>query len=246
MTRVKRFFIDQGIPQDGVIKVHGDELHHMIHVLRLRVGETVEIFDGSGNGYLAEITSIQKGSAELCVKESIQRSSESPLNIILLQSVFKMDKMELMIQKATELGVFQIVPILSMHSVIKKEAVAKRTVRWQKIATEASKQSGRLQTPQIMKPLEFESIPDLKEEDFGILLHASDQSRTLSEFREAMRGKKIVIAIGPEGGWDQKEVALAIRKGFVPVTLGPRTLRSETSGIVMLGLIQFLVGDMDR
>lgn len=152
--------------------------------------------------------------------------------------------MELVIQKATELGVSQIIPILSLHSVIKKDAITKKISRWQKIATEASKQSGRLKTPQIMKPLNFDQIPDIKEGDFGILLHRSDQSKKLSDIKEVIHGEKIFIAIGPEGGWNPEEAKAAEKKGFIPVVLGPRTLRSETAGIIILALVQFLVGDM--
>jgi 16S rRNA (uracil1498-N3)-methyltransferase len=246
MTRIKRFFIEQGIRDRENIRVQGNELHHMIHVLRLQVGEMVEVFDGSGKAYLAEISDIQRKSACLRIKESLDRRSESFLTITLLQSSLKMDRMEWIIQKTTELGVFEIQPIASLRSVIQKDAMEKRRKRWQRIANEAAKQSTRLQSPRILDPLDFEKVPDLKPGEFGILLHSSESSRTLSQIGEELDEKKILIMVGPEGGWDPLEVALAQRKGFVPVSLGPRILRSETAGIVAVALIQFLAGDMDH
>lgn len=244
MTRIKRFFIDQAIHGREDIRVQGEELHHMIHVLRLGVGEVVEIFNGSGKAYLAEISDIQKNSASLRIKKSLNRRSESSLTITLLQSSLKTGRMEWVIQKTTELGVSEIQPLVSLRSVIKKEALEKKRNRWQRIAREAAKQSARLRSPTMMNPLVFEMIPDLKPEEYGILLHNSESSRRLDQVGGELGGKKILIAVGPEGGWDSKEVALAEKKGFVPISLGPRILRSETAGIVAVALVQFIAGDM--
>ncbi len=246
MARIKRFFIEQGISDREVIRVQGDELHHMIHVLRLRVGEMVEIFNGSGEAHLAEISDIQEKSAGLRIIETADRRSESPLTIILLPSALKMDKMEWVIQKSTELGVFEIQPIISLRSVIRKDVMGKKIKRWQRIANEAAKQSARLQSPKILEPLDFKKIPQLKKGEFGILLHSSGSSQTIDQIMGEMETKKVLIAVGPEGGWEAQEVALAQRKGFVPVLLGPRILRSETAGIVVVALIQFLIGDMGQ
>lgn len=246
MKRVKRFFLPREIGQKSAIRIQGDELHHMIHVLRSKEGEMVEIFDDSGRGYLAEIKNIQKKFAELYIIRAIERPSESPLRIVLLPSVIKRDKMELIIQKATELGTSEIIPLMAQRSIIKKEVAGRWVERWQKIAIEASKQSGRLRTPQIKKPLDFDRLPALKEGEVGLILHFSQESRRLGDIQIREDEKAIVILIGPEGGWDEREVTMARKKGFIPVTVGPRTLRSETSAIIIVALVQFLIGDLDE
>ena len=242
-----RFHVPQPQIEKGMLKIEGDEVKHIRKVLRLRAGDEITVFDGLGKEF--EGTIVEEGPSSVMVKIQNIFSSrgDSPLEVTLAQSLLKGEKMDYLIQKATELGVKEIIPFFSSRSVplLEKTSRLKRHHRWGKIAIEASKQCGRGVVPKI------ESL-----QDYSAMLHTASTSglRLILWEREGIRLKevlersrektKIFSIIGPEGGFSQDEVDEAKRAGFLPVTLGRRILRAETASLCFLGILQYEWGDM--
>jgi len=223
------------------------EIRHITRVLRLGPDDKVTLFDGEGNEYGARIDSLSPGKISfVLLQEPARASGESPLRIILGAALLKPGKFDWLLQKATELGTAEIVPFYSARVVPRWEETrtAARQNRWEKIVAEAAKQCGRARVPRIHKPDSFEATL-LK--DFGgagkIFLWEREETERLSGALEgASRG--VVALVGPEGGFSDPEAELARRAGFRPVGLGPRVLRAETAGVLIVGLLQFLLGDL--
>lgn len=244
-----RFFFK---PQDKVgtkIKLSGSDVSHISTVLRLGNGEMIELCDGEGNDYLACIESIEGG--ELVADAKFVRSSyaETSIDVTLYQSISKGEKMDEIIQKCVELGVRRIVPLISKRTVVKinnLQEARKKTERWTKIAKEAAKQSGRGILPCVELPLSYCEALHNKGQALGIV--ASEHERIISledVLKERNEFKRsIAILAGPEGGWEQNELKAAQECGFIPFTLGPRILRTETAGMTIVSIIMFLAGEM--
>ncbi|HXX33552.1 MAG TPA: 16S rRNA (uracil(1498)-N(3))-methyltransferase [Thermodesulfobacteriota bacterium] len=242
-----RFYIPQPHIENGLLRIEGEEVRHIRKVLRLKAGDEVLVFDGLGKEF--EGTIVEEGSSSVMVR--IQRmlspKGDSPLEVTLAQSLLKGEKMDYLIQKATELGVKEIVPFFSSRSVplLEKSRSLKRRHRWEKIAVEASKQCGRGVVPKI-EPLQ----------DYSDVLHAAstDHLRLILWEREGIKlkemlggskeRKKIFFVIGPEGGFSRDEIEKAERAGFVAVSLGRRILRAETASLCFLSILQYEWGDI--
>ena len=239
------FFADSSAIGEKEIIIRGSDLNHMKNVLRLQIGEQVCIHEEStGKEYRCEIAGYEKDVAHLHIMWVEEANRELPSKIYLFQGLPKGDKMELIIQKAVELGVYEIIPVATKRAVVKldaKKAEAKQK-RWQSIAESAAKQAGRALIPQIATCISFEKalrmcngldaalIPYEKAEG---MQHARDQVR-------ALHGKhSIGIFIGPEGGFEESEIEAARGAGAVPITLGHRILRTETAGLTMLSILMF-------
>ncbi|WP_051533874.1 16S rRNA (uracil(1498)-N(3))-methyltransferase [Desulfitibacter alkalitolerans] len=231
------------------LEILGEEAHHIANVLRLKEGSLVGLFDGFGYkaaGILLDVTN-ERVLVELTHDKVA--NTEPPVEITLYQSLPKKDKLELIIQKATELGVKNIVPIITKRTIvhIDNEKAKKKVERWNKIAQEACKQSGRAYVPQISEPISFKAmLSEIKAEINIIPYEAEDKKglkQVLRSFKESMP-KSIGIFIGPEGGWDKDEVQMAVNHGIIPVTLGPRILRTETASLAVLTMILYELGDL--
>ncbi|MCL5022848.1 MAG: 16S rRNA (uracil(1498)-N(3))-methyltransferase [Nitrospirae bacterium] len=231
----------------GIIRITGEKARYLATVLRTRPGDDLEILDGKGHAYAAKVASLSKKEIVAEVKGMAAHDTESPLSLALLQGLLKGEKMEIVIQKATELGVGEIVPAITERSQVRE---TRKTSRWEKVAEDAARQCGRTTIPRIHKPLPF---PDIF---FGPALPFFHESKGLLFWEEgglplkAVRKRlgedcrNLVLAVGPEGGFTREEVALAESRGFLTASLGSRILRAETAAITAIALMQFLLGDI--
>ncbi|WP_298633174.1 16S rRNA (uracil(1498)-N(3))-methyltransferase [uncultured Umboniibacter sp.] len=218
--------------------------HHLLKVLRAKPGQAVEIFNGSGEfvrGSLAEQSS--KKTAVIAVTESGTSSTESPLEITLCIAISKGDRFDYALQKATELGVSRIIPMIAERSEfkLKDERLEKKLLSWQGIVDAAAEQCGRFHSPMVESPLTTALlIPSLGSNfDLKLVLH----HRSVSKLQEELSVKNAVLLIGPEGGLSENEIILAEASGFKSVLFGPRVLRTETAPIVALTILQQFYGD---
>ncbi len=220
-----RFHTNAPLAAGFSIPLEGDELRHA-HVLRLRAGEPVEVFDSRGHAFAATVeeslTSVRLGQ-EL-------PSREPALTIDLAMSVINLDKFELVLQKATELGASSITPLLTDRMEVRIERLRGKTDRWQKILFEAVKQCGRAIIPTLHEPMTFEAA--MKREGTKIVYDADEHSSAVEGPLDS-----VALFIGPEGGFSPRELALAREQGAFFATLGPRRLRAETAAIVALALV---------
>lgn len=241
-----RFYADEGGIVDGFVRLNAEDAHHAQRVLRMRVGEAAHIFCNE-HRYAAEITSMDDGVTLRILQEL--PSTEAALRITLYQGLPKADKMELIVQKAVELGACRVVPVAMGRCVVQLNAKdgAKKQERWQKIAREACKQSGRCVMMPVDAPISFkELLRRLPEHAASIVPWEDAQGCSLAGFhRENPTVQDIAIVIGPEGGISAEEVAQMKQAACRPVTLGPRILRTETAGLAAISALLCLYGDME-
>lgn len=243
-----RFFVEDKNIFDEKILIEGEDVIHISKVLRLCKGEKILVSNKRGNEYLCKIDELNKKEVICVILECIGNETESPLEIILFQGLPKAQKMDLIIQKCVELGITKIQPVISERVVIKVEYkdISNKIDRWNRISMEAAKQSNRGIIPIVAEPVKInEAIDELKKMDLPIVPYEKEKARglkdTLLEFKNA---KKIGIFIGPEGGFSETEINMCIENNIIPVTLGPRILRTETAGFSALSIIQYEIGDM--
>ncbi|HEX2059470.1 MAG TPA: RsmE family RNA methyltransferase [Thermoanaerobaculia bacterium] len=217
------------------ITVTGDEHHHAARVVRVRVGEEVEVFDREGNAARATVQAIERDQLVLSAGETLP-SRESPLTIHLAMAIIQLEKFELVLQKATELGVRTFIPLVTEHVELRRERYSGKTERWNKIVFEAVKQCGRAVIPTIEPPAEFADV--LAREGTKILFDADAGGGSMSSLQE------VTILIGPEGGWSAGELDLARERGVHIERLGPRRLRAETAAIAAVSVIASRFGDL--
>ncbi len=232
-----------------------DEARHLRDVLRMRAGDEAFVFDGEGIEYRCAVSEIGRGSggrATLRIEERVAAPhAESPLDLTLLVALLKGEKFDLVVQKATELGVSGIVPVVTKRADVRPrdgEDAAKRTVRWQRLALEAAKQSGRARVPRLAPPVTLEAALSnvTLGGDAARLMFAERGGVSLSELSELKdeHGSSVAALVGPEGGWEDEEISRAQSAGWTIVTLGGRTLRAETAAIVVAALLQHRLGDL--
>lgn len=242
-----RFYVQPEYINDTVATICGDELKHLKQVLRLKTGDTITIFDGMGKEYNGIIDYIGQDQAEVKI-ELIPSEKESSIDIWLVQGLPKGDKMEFIIQKATELGVRGIIPLEARRSIVRLQGKKReeRRKRWQKVALEACKQCGRTIVPQVLSPQGLVGILDSMSANNNILIPWEEGGRPMGE---VLKGnvdvdKPVYIIIGPEGGLEENEVEIAKEYGAIPVTLGPRIMRTETAGLVSIAITMYQWGDL--
>jgi 16S rRNA (uracil1498-N3)-methyltransferase len=230
-----------------MLKVEGEEVKHIRKVLRLKAGDQISVFDGLGKEFEGVIVEEGLSSVVLRVKNIHSSKRDSPLEITLAQSLLKGEKMDYLIQKATELGVEEIIPFLSSRSVplLEKSKRLKRYQRWKRIAIEASKQCGRGVIPEIESLQDYsEMLQKALPDALRLILWEREGVRLKEILERSKERKRIFFVIGPEGGFSEGEVDEAKRAGFVPVTLGRRILRAETASLCFLSILQYERGDM--
>lgn len=241
-SAMSRFYVTPGSVKGDKIYVGREESHHIIDVMRLGEGDKVTAFDGAGREYKGAISSVE-GKRVIIDIEDVKASQRKPqLSISLAQAIPKKDKMDLIVQKATELGADEIMPVESARTVVRAKGERKRHKidRWQKIAIESSKQCGRQELPVIKDIVRFDAALDhIPKYDLTIMPALSDEAvplrSVLSEIED--RPSRILVIIGPEGGFSKNEIAAASEKGAVPVSLGALTLRSDTAAIATLAIL---------
>jgi 16S rRNA (uracil1498-N3)-methyltransferase len=241
MTR-RRFFVPQDSIREGIAILPADQVHHLRHVLRIRHGEEVEIFDGKGNGYWGEVEF--RGSGVGIGRLQSLPVRESSLRLILAAALIKPAKFEWMLQKATELGVDDVVPLNTRLSDLQIPAakIAQRLDRWDRIAKEASKQSRRFTAPSIHPPVQFSDFLAAEEYLACMRILFYEKSQELWQPNSVIPANGIVLCIGPEGGWAESEIEQARDAGCKLFGLGPRILRAETAAIATLSIIQHHLG----
>lgn len=251
MRRVKmpRFYVDGYSGQGGNITITGNDVNHIKNVLRLRCGDMIEVSDGNGTDYSCEIESIDAESVVAKICDINKNAAELPTKIILFQGMPKQDKLELIIQKAVELGVYEIVPVLTKRTVVKidEKKEDKKLARYNMIATSAAKQSGRGIIPEVKPFMTFkQALAYAKELDMNIIPYEEAKGMDYSrKVIEQVKGKKTLgIFIGPEGGFAKEEVEAAIEANAACITLGNRILRTETAGLATLSIIMFAIDDI--
>ncbi|MBS1810205.1 MAG: 16S rRNA (uracil(1498)-N(3))-methyltransferase [Acidobacteria bacterium] len=236
-----RFFASPARILDSNIYLDPDESHHLTRVLRLMPGASVYVFDGRGAEYECEVTRTNKDRTELRILARLSNEVESPLRLILGQALVKGDKFDWIVQKATELGVSQIIPLLTEHSEFKKaEGREQRLQRWRRIALEATKQCGRRNLLEIGDVQDYEQFCATTNTEVNLIFSERVGQQLISKSLIS----SITITIGPEGGWSEREIQQAEASGFTPIHLGNRILRTETAAISAITLTQFLYGDL--
>lgn len=237
-----RFFVEK--EQIGPEKVHitGSDVNHIKNVLRMKPGEQIRVSDGEAGDYLCEVTELSEMTVTAAILEKLSETTELPAKIYLFQGLPKGDKMELIIQKAVELGVYEVIPVATKRTVVKLDAKKEESKRkrWQGIAESAAKQSKRLVIPEIHRALSFkEALAYAADMEKKLLPYENAEGITATRraVAECASGMSIAVFIGPEGGFDEAEVEEAFQAGFQPVTLGRRILRTETAGLTMLSLL---------
>jgi len=240
-----QFFVEPHQIQDKTVRIEGSDVNHIKNVLRMKVGEELSVSNGlDGKEYRCGIISMDEMSI-LCELRFVKEDGvELPSQVYLFQGLPKADKMELIIQKAVELGVHAVVPVAAKRCVVKlddKKAKSKIT-RWQGIAEAAAKQSKRRIVPEVTEVMSFKEALKYVE-DFEIKLIpyelAEDMSKTKEIINSLQPGQRVAIFIGPEGGFEESEVQLAMEMGVEPITLGKRILRTETAGFTVLSWIMY-------
>ena len=235
---------------EASVRLDADEAHHLTRALRLGPGARVFVFDGEDAEYECEITRVVKHEVELNLLRRLDDAVESPLRLTLAQALIKVDTFDWVIQKATELGVTRIVPLVTDHADIKRdirraeERAGQRLQRWRRISLEALKQCGRRRLVEICEPAPFDDFcgsPALS----ACLILSERGGENLFEVSAKLRGvNQLSLCVAPEGGWSEHELRKAASCDFTPVSLGSRTLRTETAAIVAVALAQHIFGDM--
>jgi 16S rRNA (uracil1498-N3)-methyltransferase len=245
---VARFFVPKQNIRASRATLGGTELEHMRKVLRLGVGDRVVLFDDEGCEHEGTIASISAGAAEIAIATSSRPERESPLALTLAQALGKGDKLDFVVEKATELGIAAVLPFVCRRTVpkLERDAAARRGERWRRIALGAAKQSGRTRVPEIYELVDFSTVVSRSSPfDLKILFWEGEQSRGLRQLHEKNpRLASLLLVVGPEGGFTAEEAALATENGFHAVGLGRRILRTETAAVAAAALAQFLWGDM--
>jgi 16S rRNA (uracil1498-N3)-methyltransferase len=236
MTR-RRFYVPRDLIQEDRATLPPIQAHHLRNVLRLRTGDTVEIFDGEGCGYTGEVE-LRVSEVWVRALKSIP-SPESPFHLTLAAALIRPAKYEWMLEKSTELGVDEIIPLKAGHSEIRipPQKLESRLERWRRIVREASRQCERFNEPRITAPLDIDEFFASKEfvgSSKILFYERSDELWQLDKFISA----RIVLCVGPEGGWESREIKKAVEGGFRVCGLGPRILRAETAAIAAMAVIQ--------
>ena len=241
---MQRFFVTPDQVGEDKIRIQGSDVNHMKNVLRMRPGEEVMVSDGNNRQYRCRVEDYPDGEAVLAILEAGLVDTELPSRIYLFQGLPKQEKMELIVQKAVELGVCQVIPVQTRRCVVKLDAkkAAKKVQRWQQIAESAAKQAGRGYIPVVSEVMTFQEALAFSETlDIRLIPYelADGMDGTRKILDEIRPGQSVGIFIGPEGGFEKEEVGRAVEAGALPITLGKRILRTETAGIAVLSILMY-------
>jgi 16S rRNA (uracil1498-N3)-methyltransferase len=242
-----RFYVPQPRIENGMIRIDGNEVKHIRRVLRLKKGDGIVVFDGLGKEYEGTILDEGPSSVVIRIQNIFPSEKESQLEVTLAQGMLKGEKMDYLIQKATELGVKEIIPFFSSRSVplLDKSGRLRRHHRWERIAIEASKQCGRGVVPKIEFLQDYpEMLRTASLDSLRIILWEEEGTKLKEVLGKLIEKKEVFFIIGPEGGFSQEEVEEAIKDGFLPITLGKRILRAETASLCLLSILQYEQGDI--
>ncbi|MGI6182254.1 MAG: 16S rRNA (uracil(1498)-N(3))-methyltransferase [Agathobaculum sp.] len=239
-----RFFIT-GRPENGLLTLRGEDAHHAGRVLRLRQGEAVTLCDGEETDYDCTVETITKDEVVCRVVDTHAAGTEPKQRLTLFMALPKGDKMDLIVQKAVELGAQEIVPYLSRNCVSRPEKTEKKVERWQRIAAEAAKQCGRGRLPAVCAVVPFaEAVLRAAESETALFFYENEKMVGLRSALESGMGDTVSLMVGPEGGFTPEEAAEAEQAGLKSVSLGTRILRCETAPIAALAAVLYAGGNM--
>jgi len=239
--RIPRVFTPQALTLNSTLELAEAQSHYLSKVLRMQSGRELILFNGEGGEYSAEIFAVHKKQLEVLVKDFLPENRQSPLNLELAIGVSRGERMDWVLQKATELGVTKITPLITERTEVKLsgERADKKMEHWQQIIISACEQCQRNILPELSEPQNFSDWIDTCDAELKFVLH----HRNNQGFSKDKSAKNISLLIGPEGGLDNDEIAQAVAKNFSPLTLGPRVLRTETAPVAAISLVQYLWGD---
>ena len=240
-----RFFVEEPAMGANSITITGGDVNHIKNVLRMSVGEKICVINGQNNKeYYCEITALGNNAVDTRICEIRESDQELANEIVLFQGLSKSDKMELIIQKAVELGVHTIVPVSTDRTVVKLDAKkeANKRKRWMSISESAAKQSGRLRIPEVTQVVSFKEALEMAGK-MDVRLIPYELAEGMEKTREVMSGiqpgQSVAVFIGPEGGFESSEIEKAREIGVQSITLGKRILRTETAGLVTLAMLVY-------
>lgn len=246
---MRRFFVTPEAIKDDQLVIDGDLAHHISRVLRMAVGERAEFAAGDGRLFVGRLAEMTK--TEVLVELLSQKAApaDTKVQVTLYQGLPKGDKLELIIQKCTELGAAKIVPVMTKRSVVRLDAAkgAKKAERWQKIAQEASQQCKRLSVPEVSAPLNWQQfVQALSPEEMTLVLWEDETTQGLRDHLQTFETlpARINLLVGPEGGLEAAEVEELRQIGAQSISLGARILRTETAGLAALAMVLYQSGDL--
>lgn len=245
MRTISTFYVKNNQVNSKTISIIGDDVKHIRNVLRHKIDDELEICDESGFRYLTKIKEFSENEILLEIVEQTDKNTEMPVKIDLYQGLPKSDKMDLIVQKTTELGVSKIIPVMTERVIVKLEKgnESKKIERWNKIAAEAAKQSGRQLIPVVENVANLEKIVEkLSKYDIVIVPFECEKDSTLKNILKNVKNKieNIAVVIGPEGGFSEKDIATLERSlNVIKVSLGKRILRTETAGLATIAMLLY-------
>ena len=245
---MRYFFIEPSSVTGPVVSIPGAEAHHIKNVLRLKPGDNLKLFDGTGFEYEAVIISVSAKDVIVEIQRKLTAAVQPGVKIIVAQAFLKEKKMDDLVRKLCELGVARWIPFFSQRSIPRPDAnrLAGRSHRWQRIATEAVKQCRRIDTPGIGEALSFDEVLDFSSScNLKLVFWENESKRLAGDLAfEENHPQKIMVMMGPEGGFTDQEINKVRNCGFISAGLGPRILRAETATIAAVTLVQYLFGDL--
>lgn len=245
--RVNRAYVDAPLAVGASLALPGAAAAHLIRVLRLGVGDACVLFNGDGHDYDARIVAADKRGAEVGIVDARVVGNESPLRIVLVQGIARGEKMDWILQKATELGVASLVPVSSERSEVRLagERAGKRLAHWRSVVVAACEQCGRARVPDVAAPQSLsDTVASLPADARRFLLDPAADTGIADLPQVAGQGPPYVLAVGPEGGWSPRDRTVLADAGFTALRLGPRILRTETAGIAAIAALQSRFGDL--
>ncbi len=240
-----QFFVEPSQIQDKRVYIYGKDVNHIKNVLRMKIGEEISVSNGvDAKEYRCSVLELQEEEV-ICELRFIKEDAlELPAKVFLFQGLPKADKMELIVQKSVELGVYEIIPVSTNRTIVKLDAKKSKSkvIRWQGIAEAAAKQSKRAIIPEIKMPMTFqEALKYAENMDVKLIPYemaeGMDKTRTL--ISSIKKNNSVAVFIGPEGGFSEEEIFMAVERGILPITLGKRILRTETAGMCILSFLVY-------
>ena len=242
--RLTRIYSEGPLTSGAVVSISAAGAYHVARVLRMRPGAPLIVFDGSGMDFPSEIVDVDGDQVSVRLRSQTPATGESPLRITLVQGISRGERMDWTLQKATELGVIGVAPVLTSRSVVRldEKQAAKKHAHWRAIVIGACEQCGRSRIPTVGMPVQLrDHFANVRKDGMRLVLSPSAPASLAGI---ASLPSKVDLLIGPEGGLDDDEISAAQKAGFMPVRLGPRVLRTETAGVVALTVLQALWGDL--
>jgi len=243
--RLTRCHVDLPLRADDELALPESAATHLVRVLRLREGDSCVLFNGDGHDYAARLSSVGKREVRVRILSRAAVDNESPLRIVLLQGIARGEKMDLILQKATELGVAAIVPVSGERTEVRLDAerAEKRLAHWRNVVESACGQSGRARVPEVAEPVTLDAAARSVQGE-GLRLVLDPQGEHRLDALPRPPGDRAWIAIGPEGGWSPRDREILRAAGFSGLRLGPRVLRTETAGLAAIAALQGRFGDL--